>query len=73
MQPDWRNCKCQGKQDVPLAARGCALVEVVTPLGAETNSPDQIDWSQASKWRDAPPSPHPRASVPAALTKEGEQ
>lgn len=53
MQSDWRNCKCQGKYDVPLAARGREFVEVVTSLGTVRAPPEQVDWTKASKWRDA--------------------
>ena len=54
MQHDWHNCKCHGKHDVPLAARGCEFVEVITTLGNITGAPDRIDWSNARKWRAAP-------------------
>jgi len=55
MQHDWQNCKCQGRYDVPLAARGRELVEVTTSLGRVTDAPERIDWAKVSKWRDALP------------------
>lgn len=58
MQLDWRPCKCRGRFDVPLGARG-RIVDAVTPDGIVTDASDNIDWGKVSKWRDAQPSPSP--------------